>query len=163
MIKLEVGSKIKGIELKDEEFEVVEGGLLKPVRKKFVPKIGKEYSFVNVLGRVDTLKNQDDLMDRWIIKHHPVFETEPEAEEYRQFLELLYKYSYEFNKEEWEDEETSKWFIECIYPDTRLVIVFNSYVKFPLQAYFKTKEDAESFIEESGEEKVKQFMFDIWD
>ena len=55
------------------------------------------------------------------------------------------------------------WFIECIYPDTRLVIVFNSYVKFPLQDYFKSEEDAEDFIEEAGKDNIKKFMFDVWE
>lgn len=164
--QLKVGQRFEAIDLEGETLEVVEGGLLKivePEKGKYVPKVEETYWYVRSNGDVDYYRFANDKIDEYLINHQPVFRAEEEAYEYKDYLELLDKYKYEFSKEEWEDEETSKWFIECIYPDTRLVIVFNSYVKFPLQAYFKSQEDAEAFINEVGEESIKRFMFDVWE
>lgn len=153
-------------DLKNKEFEITSEGLLKVVEKKtgkFIPNEDERYWFVNEYGEIDHAVYSDIEMLQWTINHHPVFRTEEEAEEYKDYLDLLDKYKYEFSDEEWKDEETNKWFIECIYPDTRFVIVYNYSVKCPFHAYFKLKEDAEAFIKEAGEENVKRFMFDVWE
>ena len=152
-------------DLKNKEFEITSEGLLKVVEKKtgkFIPNEDERYWFVNEYGEIDHAVYSDIEMLQWTINHHPVFRTEEEAEEYKDYLELLDKYKYEFSDEEWKGEEL-KWFIECIYPDTHFVIVDSYSVKCPFHAYFKTQEDAEAFIKEAGEENVKKFMFDVWE
>lgn len=152
-------------DLKDKEFEVTEDGLLKVVEKKtgkFVPKEGEKYWYVNPYGvAVSTI--YDCGANRWLIKHHPVFRTEEEAEEYKDYLDLLDKYKYEFSDEEWKDENIKKWFL-CYFIDSdKLSECYTYMFKHPNCTYFKTQEDVEAFIKEAGEENVKKFMFDVWE
>lgn len=134
---------------------------LKSNKAKFFPKMNEKYSFVDTFGRVITIKNQDDLMDRWLIKHYPVFRTEKEAEDYLHYLDLLFEYCYEFSRDEWKDNYIGKWFIKYDYHDDRLIIAYNLTSKC-LSHYFISKKVAQDFIEEAGAENIKKFMFDVW-
>lgn len=152
-------------DLANKEFEITSEGLLKVAEKKknkFVPKERNLYWYVNSYGiAANTI--YDSGTDRWLIKHHPVFFTKEEAEEYRHYLEMLDKYKYEFSKEEWENEYIKKWHL-YYFADSDRLSEFCTYIfKYPNCTYFKTQEDAEAFIKEAGEENVKKFMFDVWE
>ena len=152
-------------DLANKEFEITSEGLLKVVEKKkvkFVPKKGESYWYVNPYG-VAVVTIYDCGANRWLINHHPVFRTEEEAKEYKDYLELLDKYKYEFSDEEWKNEYLKKWYLYYFADNDELsescVYLYN----IPNCTYFKTQEDAEAFIKEAGEENVKRFMFDVWE
>lgn len=136
---------------------------LKNNKARFFPKMNEKYSFIDVYGRVMTVKNQDDLMDRWLIKHHPVFKTKEEAENYLNYLDLLFEYNYEFSREEWKDNNIDKWLVKYDFCADRLYVSSEINSKCPDCIYFKTFEDGKDFIKEAGAENIKKFMFDIWD
>lgn len=165
-LKLKVGQRFEAIDLEGETLEVVEGGLLKivdPKKGKYVPKVEETYWYVRVNGDVDYYNFINDEIDKYILNHHPVFRTEEEAYEYKDYLELLDKYKYEFSKEEWENKNIEKLFL-CFHADSNELGFYRSYnLKFQNCIYFKSKEDAEDFIEEAGKENVKRFMFDVWE
>ena len=153
-------------ELKDKEFEITSEGLLKVVEKKigkFIPNEDERYWFVNEYGEIDHAVYSDLEMLQWTINHHPVFRTEEEAEEYRDYLELLDKYKYEFSDEEWNSYKVEKWVLSFDVENDGLDCCGTYTRKHPNCIYFKSLEDAEAFIKEVGEENVKKFMFDVWE
>ena len=153
-------------DLKNKEFKITSEGLLKVVEKKtgkFIPNEDERYWFVNEYGEIDHAVYSDIEMLQWTINHHPVFKTEEEAEEYKDYLELLDKYKYEFSDEDWENEYIKKWLLQYFAYSGELSggCTYNS--KLPNCTYFKTQEYADAFIKEAGEENVKRFMFDVWE
>lgn len=135
---------------------------LKRNKAKFFPKMNEKYSFIDVYGRLLTIRNEDDLMDRWLIKHYPVFKTKEEARDYLHYLDLLFEYRYEFSREEWKDDYIDKWFIKYDYNDDRLITAYNLTSKCSCY-YFKSEKDAKAFVEKAGAENIKKFMFNVWD
>ena len=166
-LELKVGQRFEAIDLEGETLEVVEGGLLKivnPKKGKYVPKVEETYWYVRSNGNVDYYRYTNDEIDKYILNHHPVFRTEEEAYEYKDYLELLDKYKYEFSKEEWKNKNIEKWYLSFMSEYSGAFDCCPTYTrKHPNCVYFKSEEDAEAFIEEAGEENVKRFMFDIWE
>lgn len=153
-------------DLANKEIEITDEGLLKVVEKKtgkFVPKEGESYWYVRSNGNVDYYRFANDKIDEYLLNHQPVFKTEEEAYEYKDYLELLDKYKYNFSDEEWLNGDILKWFVYYTHYNKFLDVGCNNVSKYPLTAYFKSEEDADNFIEEVGEENVKKFMFDVWE
>lgn len=152
-------------DLANKEFEVTPDGFLKVVEKKgkFVQKVEETYWYVRSNGDVDYYNFINDEIDKYLLNHHPVFRTEEKAYEYKDYLELLDKYKYNFSDEEWRDDKTRKWYIWLNTDGGSLNINFNYINKHPNCIYFRTKENADNFIKEVGEENVKRFMFDVWE
>lgn len=152
-------------DLKGKEIEITDEGLLKVVEKKgkFVPKVEETYWYVRSNGDVDYYNFINDEIDKYLINHQPVFKTEEKAYEYKDYLELLDKYKYNFSDEEWLNSDILKWFVYYIHSSKLLNVGCNNVSKYPLTAYFKSEEDAEDFIEEAGKDNIKKFMFDVWE
>lgn len=153
-------------DLANKEIEITSDGLLKVVEKKkgkFVPKVEETYWYVRSNGNVDYYRYTNDKVDEYLLNHHPVFRTEEEAYEYKDYLELLDKYKYNFSDEEWLNGDILKWFVYYTHYNKLLDVRCNNVSKYPLTAYFKSEEDAEDFIEEAGKDNIKKFMFDVWE
>lgn len=154
---------IDGKDLAGMKFIKQEDGSLKvyePKRKKFVPKNGEYYYYVNVNGVIHDITKHDNIYNDYLVAHNHVFRTKEDAEDYRLFLDQLDKYSYKFSKEEWNDRNLHKHFL-VLFQNT-LTIDYNLRA-MKTCTYFKTQEDIKSFIEEAGEERIKNYMFDIWE
>lgn len=151
-------------DLKNKEFEITEYGLLKLVEKKdkFVPKKGELYWSVSDYGTIES-DYKANKCDEWLIKYKPVFRTKEEAKEYKDYLEALDKYKYEFSVEEWENYCIPKYYMWMDYKERSLKFDIAYSVKFANYIYFKSLEEAEDFIKEVGNENVKRFMFDVWE
>lgn len=151
---------IEGKDLANMQFIETEDGLLKRYEKKgrFVPKINQVYWFIKENGCISGYTNDHHEIDNWILKHNPVFETEEECEEYRDYLIALDKYSHDFTQEEWGNYNINK-FALCFDFDTKNIGVFIwSSRKFNM-VFFETEENANAFINEVGEETIEKFMF----
>lgn len=135
---------------------------LKRNKAKFFPEMNEKYSFVDMYGRVMTIRNQDDLTNHWLFKHYPIFRTEKEAEDYLDYLDVLFKYSHEFSKDEWQNENIEKWYI-WMPAESSFEISSTKTAKYPNCIYFKSYFVARNFIIEAGAENIKKFMFDVWD
>lgn len=91
-----------------------------------------------------------------------MFRTQEECEDYKWFLDKLDEYKTDFTPEEWGNCNINKY-----------EIYFNHYNKFiqtncysicqGFHNYSFTKENADKFIEEVGEERIKKYMFNIWE
>ena len=114
-------------DLANKEFEVTPDGFLKVVEKKgkFVQKVEETYWYVRSNGDVDYYNFINDEIDKYLLNHHPVFRTEEKAYEYKDYLELLDKYKYNFSDEEWRDDKTRKWYIWLNTDGGSLNINFN--------------------------------------
>jgi hypothetical protein len=98
----------------------------------------------------------------FLIKNHLVFKYSEFAEDYKWFLEQLNKYSYDFCTAELHDDEIGKYFFE--YNSNQKIV--EHCVCFTLirnKHAFKSEKDLEMFMKVVGEERIKKYMFDVWD
>lgn len=150
---------VNGSELAGKRFVKLENGDLREVKEKFIPAIGESYHFINELGFIGCITNQNTEADRWAIKHHLVFRTKEECEDYRQFLEMLDKYTFD---PDWDNDDQERWAICFNHEYNKLY--FNDCCSVQCQGdYFESKEKAEEFIEAVSQDRVKRYMFDVWE
>lgn len=154
-------------DLLENEVEMNEDGTFKIIKdkeiklKKFVPKQKEKYYFINGIGGVSWRINLNSNETKYILNHNHVFETEEQAEDYKWFLDKLDEYSHKFSKEEWDDINIKKYSLYLHHNKTYIALGIdilgqsNNY-------YFKSEEKTKEFIKEVEEERIKAYMFDIW-
>lgn len=154
---------IDGKDLAGMKFIQQEDGTLKIYngKSKFIPKENEIYYYIDggaiYFTGYDSRYNQD----QWRIKHQPVFRTKADAADYLLFLEQLDKYTYNFTSEEWKNRDINK---HCLFYDNGIkTTFFTDYFKYPSVPYFKSNKDAHNFISEAGKERIKKYLFDIWE
>jgi hydroxymethylpyrimidine pyrophosphatase-like HAD family hydrolase len=131
-------------------------------KEKFVPKIKDDFYIVNYNGEIyiDCIVDEETL--KFILKHNLVFKNIEHAEDYKWFLEQLYKYTYDFSKEDWNiDSEIAKYYIYYNHFAHELRIA----PEFTLHEtinYFKSRKCVETFIDIVGEERIKKYILNIW-
>lgn len=150
---------INGKDLVNMRFIETEDGLLKRYEKKgkFVPKMNQKYWFVGADGSIDDFIHNDDIYDKWCLKHNLVFETKKEAEEYKNYLIALDKYSYNFSQEELESREIIKYYLYFNYAD-KSIGIGSCFCTKSSDFQFQSK-DIKNFINEVGEEVIERYMF----
>lgn len=151
--------RINGSDLAGKRFMVLANGDLREVKGKFIPKKGEKYWFVDFFGDVLRSENIGSEADKIIAKHHPLFRTKEEAEDYRHYLKRLDKYTF---KPDWEDKNQEKWEI-CYECQDNEIVVSDVYSMCSAVRHFPSLDAAEAFIDKVGEENVKRFMFDVWE
>lgn len=122
---------------------------------RYIPKKWELYFFVGMYGGI-IANVYDSEQDEYVIKHNLVFRTKEEAEDYKWFLDQVYNYKKEFVKDKYN---------YCFYFDVdykRLEIDYNQRFKYDL-TYFGDEENIEEFISVVGEERIKKYMFDVWE
>lgn len=153
-------------DLKNKEFEITDEGILKVVevkkKGKFMPKKDEHYWFISNYGLLNDTYIASKY-DEWLVNHQPVFRAKAEAEEYKDYLELLDKYKYNFSEEEWKNDNIKKWIIWLSIENKSLSVGYFCGIKCHNGVYFISEENAEAFIKEVGIENVKKFMFDVWE
>lgn len=124
---------------------------------RYIPKLLDTYYYVSDLGNIFGATNNEYESDSYIFEHNLVFRTKEEAEDYRWFLEQVDKYKKEF---------VDGGFNHCIYfgYDTK-ELIFDYWVKVCYQGttYFGSEENIKEFISVVGEERIKKYMFDVWE
>lgn len=124
---------------------------------RYIPKLSDGYYYIGSCGNICAGRNTQDQYDDYLFKHSLVFETVEEAEDYRWFLEQVDKYKKEFVKGE---------FNHCFYfgCDTKKLI-FDYWVKACYQGitYFGSEENIKEFRSVVGDERIKRYMFNIWE
>lgn len=152
---------INGSELANKKLEVKEGDSLRiVVNGRFIPNHGDVVWFVNSYGDVINRNyNQGDKGCLWFIRHKKVFRTKEECEEYKKYLELLDRYTFE---PEWYNYNQEKWHIFWDYYNNKIEYSYCISAQHT-DKYFETEESAMEFVEEVGESNIKKFMFNIWE
>ena len=128
--------------------------------EKWIPKEGETYYFLDEELYFDWKCFDNDDTDEAILKYSKIFKTEEEAQEYADYLKARKEYSYEFSKEEWEDASILK---HVIYLDTinQDIFIESTSIQYYMNSiYFKTREDAEKFINKYKKQILK-FEFGI--
>lgn len=132
---------------------------------KFIPKMELEwvgYYFIDDFGDVALSKWVNDDVDKWRLKHYKLFRTAKECEDYKWFLEMVDKYSYEFSLEEWKDSNIVKYVINYNHSVGHIYCTNGYFTQHVNNVCFKSVIDRTNFIKEVGEERIMKYMFDIW-
>lgn len=122
---------------------------------RYIPKLGDYYWFVSAFGNIFKHSNTNE-RDEFLIKHNLVFRTKEEAEDYKWFLEQVDKY-----KKEFVIEEQNHYFYYTLI-NKRIGISWNDDFK-EHKFYFGNKENIEEFRNVVGDERIKKYMFNIWE
>lgn len=122
---------------------------------RYIPRKGEYYWFIGICGGIIENRYNTE-QDEYVIKHNLVFETEEEAEDYKWFLDQVDKYKKEFVKDKYN---------YCFYFDVdskRLEIDYYHRFKYDL-TNFGDEENIKEFISVVGEERIKKYMFNVWE
>ena len=125
--------------------------------ERFIPKEGERYYFLYTVGKISYLTYSKDDFDTYVVSHNLVFKTREQVEDYKWFLDKVDEYKkpfvvYENNSYVYYDRENEE-----------ISIYFNDAHQVQGVIYFGSRKNIDAFIEEVGEERIKKYMFDIWD
>ena len=125
---------------------------------KWKPKDGEKFWFRNFRGKSESYIHEDFFnTDEWIINNLPIFKTKEECEKYWHFMDTVKEKSYEFSKEEWEDDDVEKFSIGYIPVINDFAVTYDD-CKYLGKIYFKTHEDAQYIIDNFKEELLKYWL-----
>ena len=141
----------------------IEGGfeiekLTKIPQERFVPKLDEEFWLVDYNGEV----NWEAFMIEcprfnFVKSHNLIFETKDQAEDYKWFLDKVDEYKRDF------ELGCSNHYLgfDCTNREIKIAI---GYHYLSVNIYFGNKmNNIEKFIKEVGEERIKKYMFNIWE
>lgn len=123
---------------------------------RYIPRKGEYYWFIGICGGIIENRYNTE-QDEFAIKHNLVFRTEEEAEDYKWFLDQVDKYKKEFVK----DKDNY-----CLYFDSKIKkIVRESWQCLIYQGltYFGDEENIKEFRNVVGDDRIKKYMFDVWE
>ena len=124
---------------------------------KWKPNYGDYYWLRDDWGNFRTHEYcAGDCMD-WRLKNVPLFPTKEECERYWHFMDTVKEKSYEFSKEEWENDDVEKFSIGYIPVMNDLAVTYDD-CKYLGKIYFKTHEDAQYIIDNFKEELLKYWL-----
>lgn len=152
---------INGSELANKRFIRLENGDLREAQKGiFVPNNGETYYYLKTNGEVVVATYRDrHHSNRRIVKHHLVFKTKEECEDYKEFLETLDEYTFEPN---WDDESQEKWYLRFDHNDDELSLVCRHNMQHQ-GVCFQSEEKGLDFVKAVGKEAVKCYIFNFWE
>lgn len=121
--------------------------------EKFIPKKGERYYFVTAGGNISYTVNYDV----YLVSHNLVFEIREQAEDYKWFLDKVDEYKkpfviFEKNSYVYYDRENEE-----------IGTYFNDAHQVQGVIYFGSKDNIDAFVKEVGEERIKKYIFDIWE
>ena len=151
-------TKIEELEQKLNECQKALAELKESKKEKWKPKQGEKYWLVDCCGKADFGFWNNDCIDIWRYNTMPLFKEKRECEKYKRFMDTVKEKSYEFSKEEWENQDINKYTIFYRFQDKEWNIGYDWSVKFFGKIYFKTKEDAQYIIDNFKEELMEYWL-----
>ena len=139
--------------LLDEEVQVE-----KLKKGPWKPKKGEEYYRINNYGVISATVNESE-MDDYYFEHNLAFRTKTEAEDYKWFLDKVDEYKKPFD---FSDIFNNYY----LYYDYGIKAVgYSSTLYYQVQGvvYFGDEDNIVYFIEEVGEDRIKKYMFGIYE
>lgn len=143
-----------------DDWEVVE-------EKKWGPKKGAVYWYINPDGGIDYYSYENDETDKNFIAIGNCFQTEKQAEFMVEKLKVIHeleKFAYENNSEEidWNNENQEKYIITFNHITQDCGInLWRVSRSNPFNVYFTSEEIARKAIETIGEERIKRYYFGV--
>lgn len=135
-------------ELKESKKE----GKWKPTKKLEV------FWYKNDGGKNTFDVNNGEPINNWRINNLPIFKTREACEKYWHFMDTVKEKSYEFSKEEWEDDEIDKFALHYNYKSKEFGVISMWLNKYLGEFFFKTEEDAQYIIDNFKEELLKYWL-----
>ena len=152
--------QIKKIENEIEELKQEVEKLKNENKGRWIPEKNMEYYFVGIDNYVTCYRYDKDDLDKRVMGNTLIFKTEEEAKHYRDYLEALNKATYEFTKEEWENNNIDKWNIYYNYIERCFNYAVSWNWKDMRKKYFKTQEEAKAFVSK-WEKEIKEYEYNI--
>ena len=121
---------------------------------KWKPKQGDEIWFRNLNGVAGTFFYHEGIDT----ESTPIFPTEEACERYWHFMDAVKEKSYEFSKEEWEDDNIVKYYIQYDCYDECWEVDSSIFAKTLGVDYFKTCNDAQYIIDNFKEELMEYWL-----
>lgn len=147
-------SNQKQIEVIENKIKELQKEVEKLKAKEWIPTEGENYFAIGpTLSPLIYARNST--FDEEIIRYNKVFKTHEEAQDYANYLKAKKEYSYEFSKEEWNDDSISKYYIRYSYTNENMQIDYNFGARDINKIYFKSKEKAEEFIKKYCKQILK--------
>lgn len=123
---------------------------------KYEPKDKEPYWYIGEGGNIVMTLNYGSKSDEWLFKTHHVFRCERHVKDYKAFLLDVDLYSKPFKIDS--DNYCIKY---C--PTTKEVFGFNAVAYLTQGAiYFGTEDNFRTFIAKVGEDRIKKYLFDVW-
>ena len=126
-------------------------------KEPWKPKFNEKYWFVSQYGFVTYNNYNNDKDDKHILTHYPVFRTEEEAKDYKWFLDKADEYKKPF------DPERYNYFFNYNPKKEKVYRTWDLVYQHQGTTYFGEKENIRKFFEEVGEERIKKYMFGIYE
>lgn len=139
------------------KFMLGEWEVEKAKKEPWKPKLNKLYWFISHYGDVYCNHNADDEQDKYIFTHRPIFPTEQEAADYKWFLDKVDEYKKPF------DPERYNYFFNYNPKKEKVYRTWDMVCQHQGTTYFGEKENIREFFEEVGEDRIKKYMFNIWE
>ena len=124
-------------------------------KTKFIPKKNEEFYYIGNYGGICYTNNDNFLGNEYIIEHQLVFATREQAEDYKWFLDNVNAYKKPFIRNE------HNYSIHYNCADKSIGIGYDISTMFG-NLYFGGENNINAFIENAGEERIKKYMFNIW-
>ncbi len=121
------------------------------------PRPHEKYWFVSQYGCVVYNNYYNDKDVKYILAHTTIFQTKDEAEDYKWFLGKVDEYKKPFEYGE------KNYLFYYDYDDDALYITFDIASARQGAIYFNSYEETEAFIEEVGKDRIKKYMFGIYE
>lgn len=144
----------------NEKIEELKREYKKEKNGKWIPQLGEDFYYLSSGLYVLCTSFQNIEADRKILKYSKIFKTKEDAQEYADYLKARKEYSYEFSKEEWENENMSKYHIFYNFGCEEIFVDCAFHYKTMSTIYFKSKEKAQAFIDKYKKQILK-FEFGI--
>lgn len=144
-----VNYKIWGKVMSGDDIEKVEP------KGRYIPKNGEYFWYVTTYGFIlkDRFINEQN---KYAIEHNIVFRTEEEAKDYKWFLDQVDKYKKEFIT----GQPNYRLCFDFEY--NKLFMVQNNHIKHH-KDYFGNIENIKEFRNIAGDDRIKKYMFDVWE
>lgn len=139
--------KVKESEEEKSELETELEKIEQKESQEWVPNYNDDYWFVNKnTMRLDNNIWHDTEDDNTRLENKVIFKTENETIEYLRYLKAKEKAMNEFSKEEWEDRNINKYYIQYDYEGKKFKIEYNFRVRKINTLFFRTEKSTQEFI-----------------
>lgn len=124
---------------------------------KYVPEDKEPYWYIAEGGNIVMTLNYGSKSDEWLFKTHHVFRCERHVKDYKAFLFDVGLFSQPFRAGH------DNYNLKYDYLDNKIVLSTNVVHRTQGTTYFGSKDNVDQFIDYVGEDRIKKYMFDVWD
>ena len=163
----ELLKNVEDVELTKEQEKQIKDFLGIKNSKKWMPKKSEKYFYINCCGDIDYCVNSDDEADMYCFLTNNYFKTKEEAEFRLEQIKVYYelKNFADDNNDEicWIHQSQLKYYMLYSYVENELDITSWTNVRDLGQIYFSSEELAKQAVEKVGEDRIKKYLFEVWE